>query len=115
MASTGVFGAGFAASTGVFGAGVPPVGIAAGSMAYSALMTLPVALFQLPETVTLRSGLSVAALGLLGTGIAFWIFYTLIAGVGAGPWLLGGIAAGFAAFGGYALARARYPDRDPSS
>ncbi|TYP82910.1 DUF1206 domain-containing protein [Blastococcus xanthinilyticus] len=40
---------------------------------------------------------------------------TAIAGVGAGPWLLGGIAAGFAAFGGYALARARYPDRDPSS
>jgi hypothetical protein len=40
---------------------------------------------------------------------------TAIAGVGAGPWLLGGVAAGFAAFGLYALARARYPDRDPSS
>ncbi|MCF6737264.1 DUF1206 domain-containing protein [Blastococcus sp. KM273129] len=40
---------------------------------------------------------------------------TAIAGVGAGPWLLGGVAAGFAAFGVYALARARYPDRDPSS
>ncbi len=40
---------------------------------------------------------------------------TAVAGVGAGPWLLGGIAVGFAAFGGYALARARYPDRDPSS
>jgi hypothetical protein len=39
-----------------------------------------------------------------------------IAGVAAaGPWLLTGIAVGFAAFGGYALARARYPDRDPSS
>jgi hypothetical protein len=25
------------------------------------------------------------------------------------------VAAGFAAFGVYALARARYPDRDPSS
>ncbi|MGY1815030.1 DUF1206 domain-containing protein [Blastococcus sp. SYSU D00820] len=33
----------------------------------------------------------------------------------AGPWLLGAVAAGFAAFGIYALARARYPDRDPSS
>ncbi len=33
----------------------------------------------------------------------------------AGPWLLTGIALGFAAFGLYALARARYPDRDPSS
>jgi len=37
-----------------------------------------------------------------------------VAGVGAGPWLLAGIALGFAAFGVYALARARYPDRDPS-
>jgi hypothetical protein len=40
---------------------------------------------------------------------------TAIAGVRAGPWLLTGVAAGFAAFGVYALARARYPDRDPSS
>jgi hypothetical protein len=40
---------------------------------------------------------------------------TAIAAVGTGPWLLGGVAAGFAAFGVYALARARYPDRDPSS
>ncbi len=38
-----------------------------------------------------------------------------IAGVAAGPWLLTAVAAGFAAFGVYALARARYPDRDPSS
>jgi hypothetical protein len=40
---------------------------------------------------------------------------TTIAGTGGGPWLLGAVAAGFAAFGLYALARARYPDRDPSS
>ena len=40
---------------------------------------------------------------------------TAIAGVAAGPWLLTGVGAGFAAFGVYALARARYPDRDPSS
>jgi hypothetical protein len=40
---------------------------------------------------------------------------TAIGGIAAGPWLLTGIAAGFAAFGVYALARARYPDRDPSS
>lgn len=33
----------------------------------------------------------------------------------AGPWSLTAVAAGFAAFGVYALARARYPDRDPSS
>jgi hypothetical protein len=40
---------------------------------------------------------------------------TAIADVSAGPWLLTAVAAGFAAFGVYALARARYPDRDPSS
>jgi hypothetical protein len=33
----------------------------------------------------------------------------------AGPWVLTAVAAGFGAFGVYALARARYPDRDPSS
>jgi hypothetical protein len=38
-----------------------------------------------------------------------------IAGVAAGPWLLTAVGAGFAAFGVYALARARYPDRDPST
>jgi hypothetical protein len=40
---------------------------------------------------------------------------TAIARLSAGPWLLTAVAAGFAAFGIYALARARYPDRDPSS
>ncbi|WP_448625485.1 DUF1206 domain-containing protein [Geodermatophilus sp. URMC 64] len=40
---------------------------------------------------------------------------TAIADARGGPWLLAGVAVGFAAFGGYALARARYPDRDPSS
>jgi hypothetical protein len=40
---------------------------------------------------------------------------TAIAGVGGGSWLLTGVAAGFGAFGVYALARARYPDRDPST
>jgi uncharacterized protein DUF1206 len=40
---------------------------------------------------------------------------TAIGGTGAGPALLTVVAVGFAAFGVYALARARYPDRDPSS
>ena len=31
------------------------------------------------------------------------------AGVSGGPWSLAGVAVGFAAFGVYALARARYP------
>jgi drug/metabolite transporter (DMT)-like permease len=63
---------------------VPPVGIAAGSMAASALLTLPVALFQLPsEAPSLGATAAVLALGVLGTGLAFLIFYTLIATVGA--------------------------------
>ena len=40
---------------------------------------------------------------------------TAIGRAGAGPALLTVVAVGFAAFGVYALARARYPDRDPSS
>ncbi|HEV7870054.1 MAG: conserved rane protein of unknown function [Modestobacter sp.] len=38
-----------------------------------------------------------------------------IGAVPTGQWLLTAIAVGFAAFGVYALARARYPDRDPST
>jgi drug/metabolite transporter (DMT)-like permease len=63
---------------------VAPVGIAAASMVTSALMMLPFAVAQLPSHLpTLKATAAVAALGLLGTGIAFLIFYTLIAGVGA--------------------------------
>jgi hypothetical protein len=38
-----------------------------------------------------------------------------IGAVPTGQWLLTAVAVGFGAFGVYALARARYPDRDPSS
>jgi len=38
-----------------------------------------------------------------------------IGAVPTGQWLLTAVAFGFAAFGVYALARARYPDRDPST
>jgi hypothetical protein len=38
-----------------------------------------------------------------------------IGAVPTGQWLLTAVAVGFAAFGVYALARARYPDRDPST
>ena len=64
--------------------GVPSLGVAAGSMAVSALLVAPVAAFQLPDAApSLTAGLSVVTLGVLGTGLAFWIFYTLIADVGA--------------------------------
>ncbi|MBB3674291.1 DUF1206 domain-containing protein [Modestobacter versicolor] len=39
----------------------------------------------------------------------------VIAAVPTGQWLLTAVAAGFVLFGCYALARARYPDRDPAS
>lgn len=38
-----------------------------------------------------------------------------IGGVPTGRWLLTAVAVGFAAFGLYALVRARYPDRDPAT
>jgi hypothetical protein len=38
-----------------------------------------------------------------------------IGAVPQGRWLLTAVAVGFAAFGVYALARARYPDRDPAT
>jgi hypothetical protein len=39
----------------------------------------------------------------------------VIAAAPTGRWLLTAVAVGFAAFGLYALARARYPDRDPAT
>jgi drug/metabolite transporter (DMT)-like permease len=64
--------------------GVPSLGVAAGSMAASALLVAPVAALQLPDAMPSAKALgAVVTLGALGTGIAFWIFYTLIAEVGA--------------------------------
>lgn len=64
--------------------GVPPVGVAAGSMAVSAVLTLPWAAFQLPSAAPDAGAIAaVAVLGVLGTGLAFLIYYTLIAAVGA--------------------------------
>jgi drug/metabolite transporter (DMT)-like permease len=85
-------------------AGYAPVGVAAGSMAFSALLVLPLALTQIPDSTSLRSAAAVAALGVLGTGIAFWIFYTLIATVGAAKAsLVAYLAPGFSLFYGALL------------
>ncbi|MEJ7891826.1 MAG: DMT family transporter [Solirubrobacteraceae bacterium] len=83
--------------------GIPPLGVAAGSMTTATLMVLPVALFQLPDTLpSLKAAGSVVVLGVLGTGFAFWIFYTLIAEVGASraavvAYLAPGFAVGYGA------------------
>lgn len=61
-----------------------PIGLAAASMTTGAVMLTIPALFYLPsEMPALDSAASIVALGTLGTGVAFGIFYRLIAEVGA--------------------------------
>jgi drug/metabolite transporter (DMT)-like permease len=65
--------------------GVPPVASAAATMVVSAVLLAPLALFALPsELPSGKAVASLAALGAGGTGVAFIIFYTLIATVGPG-------------------------------
>lgn len=86
-------------------ADLQPIGVVAAAMAASALMTLPLAATSFPAE---RPGLdavgSLAALGFLGTGLAFVIFYTLIARVGPGKAsLVAYVAPGFAVAYGVVL------------
>ncbi len=63
--------------------GVQPIGIAALVLSLSSLMIAPVAVVTAPEEMPGLGPLAaVAALGVLGTGVAFAIFYDLIARVG---------------------------------
>jgi drug/metabolite transporter (DMT)-like permease len=63
--------------------GIPPVGIAGGNMAISALLTLPLFLATLPDHApSFKATGALVLLGAAGTGIAFLWFYTLIAEVG---------------------------------
>jgi drug/metabolite transporter (DMT)-like permease len=63
--------------------GVQPVGAVATTCAASALMTLPVALLTFPDHVpSLAASGSLVALGVGGTGIAFVLFYSLVASDG---------------------------------
>lgn len=63
--------------------GVQPIGVAALVLAVSTVVSLPAALLTLPsQTPGLGPVLAVASLGVVGTGIAFAIFYELIATVG---------------------------------
>jgi len=62
---------------------MPPLGLAASTMIVATLILLPVAVFELPSaTPSLEATASLLVLGAGGTGIAFVIFYTLIATVG---------------------------------
>jgi drug/metabolite transporter (DMT)-like permease len=79
-------------------AGLAPVGMSAAVMAASAIFLLPPALLTAPESAPgLGPAAAVAVLGVLGTGIAFVIFYGLIASIGpARTFLVTYIAPGFA-------------------
>ncbi|MDP8944254.1 MAG: EamA family transporter, partial [Actinomycetota bacterium] len=63
--------------------GAQPIGIAAATMVATAAVMLPFALATAPAEVPgLEASAAVLALGVGGTGIAFFLFYTLIAEVG---------------------------------
>src|SRR5215210_4922595 len=80
------------------------------SITVASVLTLPAALATAPsEMPGLRAALSVAALGVVGTALAFVIFYKLIVETGAGrASLVSYLAPGIALFyGGVALASRR--------
>ncbi|HEV7808833.1 MAG TPA: DMT family transporter [Solirubrobacteraceae bacterium] len=78
--------------------GVPALGIAASTLAVGAVALAPVALFALPSAMpATKATASLVILGAGGTGIAFLVYYTLIAQIGpARASLVAYIAPGFA-------------------
>jgi drug/metabolite transporter (DMT)-like permease len=86
-------------------AGAQPVGIVAATMSVSALLSAPfVALDPPTHFPALNATLSLLTLGVLGTGLAFVIFYWLIATEGpARATLVAYVAPGFAVLYGVAL------------
>jgi drug/metabolite transporter (DMT)-like permease len=83
----------------------PPIGLAAASMTTSAVILTPAALFFLPDHVpALDSAASIVALGTLGTGVAFGLFYRLISEIGAAKSsVVAYLAPGFSLFYGASL------------
>jgi drug/metabolite transporter (DMT)-like permease len=69
--------------------GLPPLVVATGSTLAATLVSLPPALVQLPSSLPgWKEGGSVIALGVLGTGIGYLLYYGLIAGAGASKAIL---------------------------
>lgn len=64
--------------------GVPPAAVAGATMSLSAVLTLPLAVATPPHSAGPDSIAALLALGALGTGLAFLIFYTLISELGPG-------------------------------
>ncbi len=64
--------------------GLPPAAVAAATLGCATLLTLPFAIAQWPQAaIPARSWWSAAMLGVLCTGIAFVMYYRLIARIGA--------------------------------
>ncbi|MFC5569823.1 DMT family transporter [Lysobacter yangpyeongensis] len=64
--------------------GLPPAAVASATLGTSALLTLPFAIASWPQhAIPLKSWLSAGMLGVLCTGIAFVMYYRLIARIGA--------------------------------
>jgi drug/metabolite transporter (DMT)-like permease len=86
-------------------ADLPPVGVGAATMAVTALLTAPFGLASAPGSLPGAGPVAaVAALGVVGTGFSFWIFYTLISTVGpAKASLVAYVAPGFAVIYGVTL------------
>jgi len=64
--------------------GLPPAAVAASTLGSAALLTLPFAIASWPQhAIRVNSWVSAALLGVLCTGIAFVLYYRLIARIGA--------------------------------
>jgi drug/metabolite transporter (DMT)-like permease len=85
--------------------GAPPIGVAAWVLVASTIVLAPVALLTAPADAPGAGPIAaVAALGIVGTGVAFAIFYDLIATVGpARAFIVTYLAPGFAVVYGVAL------------
>ena len=77
--------------------GMPPIGIAASTVTFAALLMAPFAAFAMPGHGPSAHALAaLLALGAGSSGIGFWIFYTLVRDVGPGrASLVAYIAPGF--------------------
>jgi drug/metabolite transporter (DMT)-like permease len=103
LASLGYSVGGFIAKHGLGSA--PPTGVAAWVMVAATVFSLPVAIATVPDAAPgLGPVAAVGALGVLGTGVAFVIFYDLMARVGpARTFIVTYLAPAFAVAYGAAL------------
>ena len=89
VAALAVIGVAFCYAVSVLYAGrtvrsLPPLQVSLGQLACAAALMAPVGLAQLPETMpAAKAWLAVIALGVLGSGIAYLLYFSIIASAGA--------------------------------